>query len=95
MEKGATEEGMIGWHHRLNGHEFEQIPGDGEGTGKLGVLQFTGLQRVRHNLATEQYKTSKHQPLRLQYFSKRNKSFFTFWDLMSIIFHNSRNIQKL
>ena len=49
MEKGATEEGMIGWHHRLNGHEFEQIPGDGEGTGKLGVLQFTGLQRVEHD----------------------------------------------
>ena len=24
---------MIGWHHRLNGLEFEQIPGDGEGQG--------------------------------------------------------------
>ena len=35
MEKGATEEDMIGWHHRLNGHEFEQIPGDGEGQGSL------------------------------------------------------------
>ena len=22
---------MVGWHHRLNGHEFEQTPGDGEG----------------------------------------------------------------
>ena len=22
---------MVGWHHRLNGHEFEQAPGDGEG----------------------------------------------------------------
>ena len=21
---------MVGWHHRLNGHEFEQTPGDGE-----------------------------------------------------------------
>ena len=27
-EKGATEDEMVGWHHRLNGHEFEQIPGD-------------------------------------------------------------------
>ena len=26
-----TEDEMIGWHHRLNGHEFEQTPGDGEG----------------------------------------------------------------
>ena len=25
-EKGATEDEMVGWHHRLNGHEFEQIP---------------------------------------------------------------------
>ena len=26
---------MVGWHHRLNGHEFEQAPGDGEGQGGL------------------------------------------------------------
>ena len=26
--EGATEEEMVGWHHRLNGYEFEQIPGD-------------------------------------------------------------------
>ena len=26
---------MVGWHHRLNGHEFEQIPGDGDGQGSL------------------------------------------------------------
>ena len=26
-----TEDEMVGWHHGLNGHEFEQIPGDGEG----------------------------------------------------------------
>ena len=26
---------MVGWHHRLNGHEFEQGPGDGEGQGSL------------------------------------------------------------
>ena len=25
-----TEDEMDGWHHRLNGHEFEQAPGDGE-----------------------------------------------------------------
>ena len=26
---------MVGWHHRLNGHEFEQIPGVGDGHGGL------------------------------------------------------------
>ena len=30
-----TEGEMIGWHHRLNGHEFEQIPEDSEGQGRL------------------------------------------------------------
>ena len=34
-EKGATEDEMVGWHHRLDGHEFEQTPGDGEGQGNL------------------------------------------------------------
>ena len=33
--EGATENEMVGWHHQLNGHEFEQIPGDGEGQGSL------------------------------------------------------------
>ena len=30
-----TEDEMVGWHHRLNGHEFEQALGDGEGQGIL------------------------------------------------------------
>ena len=30
-----TEDEMVGWHHRLNGHEFEQAPGDGEGQRSL------------------------------------------------------------
>ena len=34
-EKGMTEDEMVGWHHRLNGHEFEQVPGDSEGQGSL------------------------------------------------------------
>ena len=29
-EKGTREGEMVGWHHQLNGHEFEQTPGDGE-----------------------------------------------------------------
>ena len=30
-----TEDEMVGWHHRLNGLEFEQTSGDGEGQGSL------------------------------------------------------------
>ena len=34
-EKGMTEDKMVVWHHQLNGHGFEQAPGDGEGQGSL------------------------------------------------------------
>ena len=34
-EKGMTEDEMVGWHHRLNGHEFEKALGVGEGQGGL------------------------------------------------------------
>ena len=34
-EKGATEDEIVGWHHWLNEHEFEQTPGDNEGQGSL------------------------------------------------------------
>ena len=34
-EKGTTEDEMVRWHHRLNGHKFEQTPGDGEGQESL------------------------------------------------------------
>ena len=52
-EKGMTEDEMVGWHHRLDGHEFEHALGDG-GTGKTGVLQSVGSQRVRCDWKTEQ-----------------------------------------
>ena len=34
-EKVMTENEIIGWHHWLDGHEFEQVPGDGNGQGSL------------------------------------------------------------
>ena len=33
---------MVGWHHRLNGHEFEQAPGDGKGQGRLACCSPRG-----------------------------------------------------
>ena len=40
---------MIGWYHKLKGHEFEQTLGNSEGQGNLTVLQSMGLERVRHD----------------------------------------------
>ena len=44
---------MVGWHHCLNGQEFEQALGDGERQGSLACCSPQGQQRVRHDLATE------------------------------------------
>ena len=43
-----TEDEMVGWHHSLTEHEFEQTLGDRK-TGEPGVLQSLGLQRVGHD----------------------------------------------
>ena len=46
---------MVGWHHRLNGHECEQTPGDGEGQGSLACCSSWGrkeldmIERVNNN----------------------------------------------
>ena len=40
---------MVGWHHRQNGYEFEQALSSGGWTGKPGVLQSMGLQKMGHH----------------------------------------------
>ena len=52
-KKGMTEDEMVGWHHRLNGHWVWVNSGSWWWTGRLGVLQSMGSQRVRHDWATE------------------------------------------
>ena len=37
-----TENEMVGWHHRLSGHEFEQTQGDSEGQGSLACCSLWG-----------------------------------------------------
>ena len=51
--EGAAEDEMVGWHHRLNGHEFKQTLEDSEGQGSL-VCYSPCSCRVGHNLTTEQ-----------------------------------------
>ena len=48
-----TEDEVVGWHHRLNGHEFEQAPGDREEQGSLAWCS-PWVRRVGHDLATKQ-----------------------------------------
>ena len=43
-EKGMTEDEMVGWHHQLNGHKFEQALGDGEGQGSLACCSPWGCK---------------------------------------------------
>ena len=51
-EKGTTEDEMVGWHHWLNGHEFEHAPEDGEAPPSM--LQSLGSPRVGHAWGMEQ-----------------------------------------
>ena len=37
---------MVGWHHQLNGHEFEQALGDGEGQGSLACCSLWGHKEL-------------------------------------------------
>ena len=45
-EKGTTEDEMVGWHHRLYGHEFEQAPGVGDGQGSLECCSSWGHKEL-------------------------------------------------
>ena len=41
-----TEDEMLGWHHQLNGHEFEQTPGDREGQASLACCSPWGCKEL-------------------------------------------------
>ena len=45
-ENGMTEDEMVGWHHRLNGHEFEQTLEDSEGQGSLACCSPWGCKEL-------------------------------------------------
>ena len=49
-----AEDEMVGWHHRLDGHEFEQAPGDSEGQGSLVCCSPWSCKESDTTLATEQ-----------------------------------------
>ena len=44
QEKGTTEDEVVGWHHRCDGHEFERAPGVGDGQGSLACCSPWGCK---------------------------------------------------
>ena len=56
-EKETTEDEMLGWHHWLNGHEFEQTLGDSEWQGSLACCSPWGRKEL--DMTTEQQKHKK------------------------------------
>ena len=61
-EKGTTEDEMAGWHHWLNGHEFEQTLQDGEGQGSLACCSPWGLKESDMTERLNSNKGKNNQP---------------------------------
>ena len=55
-EKGTIEDEIVGWHPQLDGHEFEQAPGDGDGQGRLVCCSPCGCKEsdTDHGVAKSQ-----------------------------------------
>ena len=64
-EKGTTEDEMVGWHHRLNGHEFGWTPGVGDGQEGLACY---GSRGHKESDTTEQLNWYLWQPLKTKQF---------------------------
>ena len=88
QEKGTTEDEMVGWHHRLNGHGFGWTPGVGDGQGGLACCGSWGL---KESWATELnwisikpnhkpravFQKENYLPKKMQLCVKPWRSFFT------------------
>ena len=67
-EKGTTEDEMVVWHHWLNGHEFEQALGVGNGQGSLACYSPWGWKELD---MTEQISLSFSKEINLEYSLQR------------------------
>ena len=83
-EKGGTEDKMVGWHHQLNGREFEQTLGDSEGQGSLACCNPCGH---KESDTTYQLKNNKNYeivkekvvPILYNIFQKWERKKLTLW----------------
>ena len=81
-EKGTTEDEMVGWHHWLSGHEFEQTPGESEGQGSLACYTVHGVKKSWTELS---YWTVM-QKVRQSYKQCTWNSFFHKWESAEKLF---------
>ena len=68
-EKRATQDETVRYYHHLNGHEFEETPGERRGQGGLECCSPWGSQRVWHDLTTEQQHSRGKDTIRAQFSS--------------------------
>ena len=70
-----TDDEMVGWHHQLNGHEFKQTLGDGEGQGSLACCSSWGC---KESDMTEQL-NNNNLPRSFKMFRKASLPLFLFF----------------
>ena len=87
-----TEDEMVGWHQRLNGHEFEQALGDGEGQGSLVPCSARG--RTESDTNEELNNSNRANYKRKTFFLKRQsiKSRFRYGRDVEIVILVTQNI---
>ena len=59
---GTTEDEMVGWHHRLDGREFEQAPGVGDGQGSLVCCSPRAFKESDMTEGLNNNRTSRKRP---------------------------------
>ena len=62
-----TADEMVGWYHQLNGHEFEQAPGDGE---EQGILECCSPWCHKESDTTEQLRNKSKMPIHVDVWQK-------------------------
>ena len=82
-EKGMTEDEMVGWHHWLNGDEFEWTPGIGDGQGGLVCCSSWGHQELDTTEWLNWTEWSSGFPYYLQFESESGNKEFMIWATVS------------
>ena len=72
-EKGTTEDEMVGWHHRVNGHEFEQAPEVDDGEGRLACRSPWGCRESDTTEWVNNYSVTEWSMLVLKHFLTTRK----------------------
>ena len=81
-EMRVTEDEMVGWHHWLNGHGFEQTPGDGEGQGRLACCSSWGCEELNRTERLNNKYCYKHWKTEFLLKKKKKK---IWWDCACVL----------